>query len=170
MPPKPTAPDRRSSRLAEVTARHWQLLRAIPRTPRRVDVATMVAQLAEVGVAVHARTVQRDLERLEPLVPALSCDRRSKPFGWFWAEDVVAPLDGPGTTLASAVVLELVERLMGGALPPDLELAIRRRLPAAREVLARASEHRWVIWVERVARRAQDPSTDSRAVRTPSHS
>ncbi len=162
MPPKATAPDRRSSRLAEVTARHWQRLCAIPRAPRRIDVATMVAQLAEVGVVVHARTVQRDLERLEPLVPALSCDRRSKPFGWFWSEDAVAPLDGPGTSLASAVLLELVDRLMSGALPPDLELAIRRRLPAAAGVLARARGHRWVIWVERVARRS-DPSLPAAA-------
>lgn len=57
----------------------------IPRAPRRIDPAALEDGLRKRGIAVHRRTIQRDLRLLARVFP-LSVDGRSKPYGWGWAE------------------------------------------------------------------------------------
>lgn len=72
--------------MASATLRQWHLLALLPMGPRRADTATLAAQLAEQGLVVHRRTVQRDLIELSKLFPIVS-DERTKPYGWRWADD-----------------------------------------------------------------------------------
>jgi len=72
--------------VASATLRQWHLLTLLPVSPRRADTATLAAQLAERGLVVHRRTVQRDLLELSKLFPIVS-DERAKPYGWRWRDD-----------------------------------------------------------------------------------
>lgn len=65
--------------------RQWLILSMIPKAPPRIDVAAIEERLAELGIAVHRRTIQRDLLHLSRVFP-LVADERERPFGWRWAD------------------------------------------------------------------------------------
>lgn len=66
--------------------RQWKILALLPKHPRRIDTSTLASRLAERGISVHPRTIQRDLVSLSELFPIVA-DERSKPFGWRWADE-----------------------------------------------------------------------------------
>lgn len=66
--------------------RQWHLLTLLPKGPRRIDTATLEQLLRARGLAVHRRTIQRDLVELGAVFPIVA-DERSKPYGWRWADD-----------------------------------------------------------------------------------
>ena len=71
----------RQGSISETLFRHWQMLRLIPRAPRRIDAATLERLLRQEGIEVQRRSIQRDLESLAATFTALECDERSKPYG-----------------------------------------------------------------------------------------
>lgn len=100
--------------------RQWHLLTLLPKGPRRIDSATLVARLRERGLAIHRRTIQRDLLELATVFP-LVADERSKPYGWRWADD--------------AELLCTIPALRGvDASAPEIDLVLRVRRAAARVV------------------------------------
>ena len=95
--------------------RHWLLLRAIPRAPRKVDTATLERHLEAEGVGIHRRSIQRDLHQLSSIFP-LVCDDRSRPYGWSWARDAQV-VDLPAMDPRTAMTFRLVGRYLPHLLP-----------------------------------------------------
>lgn len=93
--------------------RKWLVLTILPRAPRRIDTGSIEARLRERGIAVHRRTIQRDLIELAEVFPIVS-DEREKPYGWQWGEDadLVGQLPPPRSAVA--------------AFPLDLSLRVRK--------------------------------------------
>jgi hypothetical protein len=127
--------------------RQWLILSRLPKAPRKVDVAWIEAELREMGIRVHRRSIQRDLVTLSQVFP-LTCDEASKPYGWSWAVDAEAPrLRGMSTHAALLIVLGA--RVFEPILPRATARFVRAELPFAERVLANASPT-LAQWHERV--------------------
>lgn len=73
----------------QTVLRYLLMLRHIPRQPQKIDVNTLRERLAEHGIDVSIRTIQRNLIELSEMFP-LTTDERCKPYGWSLLPD--APL------------------------------------------------------------------------------
>jgi predicted DNA-binding transcriptional regulator YafY len=126
--------------------RQWLILSRLPRSPRKVDAAWLEAELREMGVVVHRRSIQRDLIALSRMFP-LVCDEASKPYGWSWATDA----DGPGARVSphAALLIVLGARVFDPILPRATSRFVLAELPYAERVLANAGPA-FAGWVERV--------------------
>lgn len=100
--------------MKETLLRQWAILRAVPRYPRRVDAPSICSQLAELGMNVTLRTVQRDLNALACAFP-LDSDQ-SKPQGWCWRQGA-GQLEVPSMDVHAALTFNLVEQYMQNLLP-----------------------------------------------------
>lgn len=128
--------------------RIWLMLGMIPRAPRKIDGATLEAQLVARGYEVSRRTIQRDLERLSGLFP-LRCDDRSKPFGWSWQEEA----DGfsiPGMDPAAALTMRLIDMHLSALLPPTVRRTMQPYIAAAGKVLDRLADNPLRSWPDKV--------------------
>jgi len=56
----------------ETLLRHWQMLRLIPRHPRRISTAEIEQRLANRGYPTTRRIIQRDLDKLSREFPLVS--------------------------------------------------------------------------------------------------
>ena len=70
----------------ETISRQWDILRLIPRLPRRITVREIHEQLPAADYHVSVRTVQRDLISLSRKFP-LSCDEEGRTQCWYWMKD-----------------------------------------------------------------------------------
>jgi len=95
--------------------RHWYILQWIPRYPRKIDTATLHRRLEERGFTVTMRSVQRDLQKLEPLF-SLQCDEENKPFGWSFPKEGVG-FEFPSMSLEAALTLRLMVDYASPLLP-----------------------------------------------------
>lgn len=66
--------------------RQWEMLRLIPRAPRKTTVAELHQRLELHGHTTSNRTIERDLQNLSQHF-GLVVDQSSKPYGWSWARD-----------------------------------------------------------------------------------
>lgn len=94
--------------------RQWALLRMLPRHPRRIDTASIHKQLAQHGIYVSLRTIQRDLNDLSRIFPLAS--DQSKPQGWWFEKG--PSLEIPSMDPHAALTFNLVEQYMQHLLPP----------------------------------------------------
>jgi len=114
--------------------RQWLMLRLVPRAPRKIDARRLQRLLEQDGVDVTVRSIQRDLESLSEVFFDLSCDRRSKPYGWSW--DAKSPLlEIPNMGVRSAVTFELVRQYLASLLPRVTWKALEPHFKLARGVL-----------------------------------
>jgi len=135
--------------MAETLTRQWLLLRLIPRGPRKIDTASLEAQLTERGLVVHRRSLQRDLEALSEQMSGLCCDRRSKPYGWYWHADAPT-LELPPMDVASAVTLEMMREQLVQVLPRSSVKVLEPLFTRAREVLAQNPSTKLSRWPRKV--------------------
>ena len=106
--------------MSDALLRHWHLLRALPRAPRKTTTAQIEARLIAAGLPIDRRSIERDLHKLSATFP-LECDDRSRPYGWSWARDAEA-FDLPGMDPQTALVMQLAGDHLRPLLPPaDLE-------------------------------------------------
>lgn len=107
----------------QTLVRQLEMLRAVPRAPRRIEASALQAKLSAAGYEVSRRTIERDLHALSALFP-LVLDDRSKPYGWSWSKDAKLDLL-PGMSSSQAVALLLarahLQRLLPRALRDELE-------------------------------------------------
>lgn len=75
-----------SSNTNNTLPRQWEMLRLLPRAPRKVTVAELQTRLEVQGYPTSSRTIERDLQSLSDRFP-LVVDDASKPYGWSWARD-----------------------------------------------------------------------------------
>ena len=95
-------------RMGDAILRDRTLLRAIPRHPRKRDVASRHRDLKAAGYGITRRQVQRDLERLSGIFPIRpDVEERSHARGWSWDRNA-ALLDLPGTDPKTALMLKLL--------------------------------------------------------------
>ena len=99
----------------DTLARQWQLLRLLPRYPRRVEAKELQKRLVTEGYETTKRTIERDLASLSSVFP-IALDDRERPYGWSWQKN--APiLDVPGLTAPQALAFALVQRFLAPLLP-----------------------------------------------------
>lgn len=139
----------RQGTISETLFRQWQLLRLVPRGPRKIDAATLERLLREEGIDVHRRSIQRDLESLATSFTALVCDVRSKPYGWSWDKD--APVvEIPPMNVSTAVTLDLVRAHTVDTLPRSTLRTLAPYFDRAREVLEDNAGTRLARWPKKV--------------------
>lgn len=113
--------------------RHWHMLSAIPRRPRKVTVDALRNHLADLGYNVTTRTIQRDLENLSSRFPLVR-DDRDKPFGWSWARDAQV-LDIPGMDAQTALTFRLADAFLSPLLAPAMRAQLQPHMAQASQVL-----------------------------------
>jgi predicted DNA-binding transcriptional regulator YafY len=119
--------------MSDSLQRQWVMLSLLPREPRRVDAATLEAQLRSHGLEINRRSIQRDLVALSALFPIV-CDERTKPYQWSWAKDGPS-LEPPGMSPHTALAFKLLAEALGGALPRATLAFVRSHLKSADRVL-----------------------------------
>src|SRR3990167_7684112 len=99
----------------DTITRQWQLLRLLPRYPRKITAGDLQRLLADEGCETTKRTVERDLMSISDIFP-VSLDDREKPYGWSWQKN--APnFNIPGLSAPQALTFALVEQYLRPLLP-----------------------------------------------------
>lgn len=134
-------------------ARLFCLLQTIPAYPGAVDTTQIATLLAAEGFDTTARTVQRDLIKLEGMGYGLECVDTSKPYRWRFRKG--APMRMfPGMDISQALALLLVESHLKRLVPRATWGGLRPHLEAAHKIVEGKPARRWVERV-RVVPRAQ---------------
>jgi predicted DNA-binding transcriptional regulator YafY len=158
----------RNAPMSDTLLRQWELLRAIPRAPKKVDVASLMTKLETAGYKTTKRSIQRDLNLLSGVFP-LICDDRSTTYGWSWSGDAptfdLPAMDGP-----TALTVRLIEQFIPTLLPPTIRDLLAPQFARARAVLGANPDNALRHWTDcvRVVPRAMPllpPKFNSDAVR-----
>jgi predicted DNA-binding transcriptional regulator YafY len=133
----------------ETMLRHWTLLRAVPRPPRKIDARGLRERLEREGFDVSKRTVERDLVKLSAIFP-LTTDEAPTAQGWSWMRDAEA-FDIPGMDPEHALTLQILQRFATHLLPRSVLRGLEPQLRQADHVLAQLSpEAGPAAWPDRV--------------------
>ncbi len=138
-------------------SRLLRLLQLIPPHPRALDTTQLATLLAGDGFDTTARTVQRDLVKLEGMGFGLQCVDDSKPFRWRLSSSAKSPFL-PALDVPQALALLLVESHLSRLLPRAAWASLRSQLDAARKVVEGKPARRWLERV-RVVPRSQPLQT-----------
>lgn len=133
---------------AAILTRQWLMLRCLPREPRKIDTATLEHRLADEGIHLTRRSIQRDLQALSAVFP-LVCDDRTKPYGWSWARDA-EPFDLPAMDPRTAMTFHLVERHLAPLLPRATYRELEPHLRRAEAVLLTLDDNALARWPNKV--------------------
>ncbi len=132
--------------MSDTLLRQWELLRAIPRAPRKIDVAALMTKLETAGYKTSKRSIQRDLNLLSGVFP-LVCDDRSQTFGWSWSSDAptfdLPAMDGP-----TALTVRLIEQFIPTLLPPTIRDLLEPQFARARAVLSANPDNALQQWAD----------------------
>lgn len=101
--------------MSKTAIRMIEMLRHIPREPRKISVPELRDRLAAADFNTTVRTIQRDLQTLSTHFP-LVCDDRNHPFGWSWSRYASAQTL-PGMDAATALTFTLAEEYLKEMLP-----------------------------------------------------
>src|ERR1022692_2223575 len=138
----------RNAPMSDTLLRQWELLRAIPRAPKKIDVATLMTKLETAGYKTTKRSIQRDLNLLSGVFP-LICDDRSTTYGWSWSSDAptfdLPAMDGP-----TALTVRLIEQFIPALLPPTIRDLLAPHFARARTVLGANPGNALRQWVDGV--------------------
>jgi predicted DNA-binding transcriptional regulator YafY len=136
----------RGAGMSETLLRQWELLRSIPRAPRKVDVSTLLAKLETAGYKTSKRTLQRDLNQLSAVFPLVS-DTRGPAFGWSWSADAPAfdmpTMDGP-----TALTVRMIEQFITTLLPTTVRDQLAPQFARAKAVLDANPENSLGHWAD----------------------
>jgi predicted DNA-binding transcriptional regulator YafY len=136
----------RNGPLSDTLLRQWELLRSIPRAPRKIDVASLVTKLQTAGYETTKRSIQRDLNLLSSVFP-LICDDRSQTYGWSWSADAptfdLPAMDGP-----TALTLRLIEQFIPTLLPLTIRNQLAPQFERARAVLGANPDNALRQWAD----------------------
>jgi predicted DNA-binding transcriptional regulator YafY len=132
--------------MSDTLLRQWELLRSIPRAPRKIDVASLVTKLQTAGYKTTKRSIQRDLNLLSSVFP-LICDDRSQTYGWSWSGDAptfdLPAMDGP-----TALTLRLIEQFIPTLLPSTIRNQLAPQFERARAVLGANPDNALRQWAD----------------------
>jgi len=136
--------------MSDTLLRQWQLLRQIPRAPKKIDVANLMAKLEIAGYKTTKRSIQRDLNSLSRVFPLLCDDAGTGvAHGWSWSADAPAfdlpTMDGP-----TALTLRMIEQFIPTLLPPTVRDLLAPQFARARAVLGANPNNPLGAWADRV--------------------
>jgi predicted DNA-binding transcriptional regulator YafY len=119
--------------MSNMLLRQWEMLRSIPRAPRKIDAGALMSRLEEAGHRITLRTLQRDLNLLSSVFP-LQSDTRSTPYGWSWLANAptfdLPAMDGP-----TALTVRMIEQFIPTLLPPSIRELLAPQFARAKAVL-----------------------------------
>ena len=133
----------------ETMLRHWTLLRAVPRQPRKADARSLTDQLTRDGFEVSKRTVERDLLKLSAVFPLVN-DEEPTGRGWSWLRDADA-FDVPGMDPEAALTFQILQRFATHLLPRSVLRRLEPQLRQSESILEELSPKAGPrVWPERV--------------------
>lgn len=133
----------------DTISRQWELLHKLPTRGPGITSSELLEKMLDTGYRITKRTVERDLTELSRVFP-LTCNDRSKPFGWHWAPG--ASIDLPGMNISEALSLTLIEDTIRPLLPNGMLRALQGRFQHARKRLENmADENLAARWMSKVA-------------------
>ena len=132
--------------MSDTLLRQWELLRAIPRAPKKIDVQTLIAKLEAAGYVTSTRTMQRDLNSLSRIFP-LICDDKSIPYGWSWDAKAQA-FDLPAMDLPTALTMRMIELFIPTLLPPAIRGLLEPQFARAKATLDANPQSPLGNWVD----------------------
>lgn len=118
--------------------RNLELLRLLPRAPRRIDAASLEHRLRALGFRTTRRMIQRDLVALAAQYP-IDCIEGGKPYGWAWSADAAPPVV-PSLDVPTALLYRLAELHLAELLPAGVRAALAPHFLAAGRLLGAASD------------------------------
>ncbi len=110
--------------------RQIEILKYLPRHPRRIAVTDIRAKLNNAGHDVTVRTIQRDLIALSGAFAIIGDEQ--KPQGWSWKGD---PLQIPALDPQGALMLKLVQMFLAPMMPKTAMSALDPHFQAAGGIL-----------------------------------
>ncbi len=133
--------------MSRTAIRMIEMLRLIPREPRRISVGALGERLATLGHPTSARTIQRDLNTLSAHFP-LVCDDRDHPYGWSWSRHAQAR-SLPGMDTPTALTFCMAETYLRDMLPASVVELMQPHFRQARETLE-AAGNGLLAWEDKV--------------------
>ena len=134
--------------MADTTLRYLEMLRVLPRHPRKATAEQVHRDLKAAGFKVDRRSVERDLHRLSLQFP-IGCEEGVRPAGWYWAADS-AGLTAPGLSTQEALELELLARYLKPLVPTSSWSSLAPRLESAKATLRTLPNAPLARWRQRV--------------------
>lgn len=134
----------------ELLLRQWNMLRMIPRFPRKVTAREIMDKLKIEGFNVTKRTIERDLQSISTVFPLVS-DERDKPYGWSWSKDAPS-FDLPRLSQSEALVLKLSQQYLNKLMPNSMLSQLTPYFDAAEKSLNETSHPSPLAkWHEKIA-------------------
>ena len=129
-----------------MTLSDHDILTLLPRAPSKRSTSEIMARLMAAGHQITSRSLQRRLHSLMRTHPVITCDDKSKPYGWSIAQN--SPSSLGEISVQEAVALKLSERYLTNALPADLIDDLKHYFNQADTKLKHESLYR--AWLEKV--------------------
>ena len=127
-------------------ARHWAMLRAIPRWPQTITVAALKSAMDDDGFRPGRTTVDRDLAELARHFP-ITADTSGKTHRWSWAKGASIEFL-PSLTVPQCLALTLAQQQLRDLLPQTMFKALGPVFEVAKRELAKSD---WKEWPNRTA-------------------
>jgi predicted DNA-binding transcriptional regulator YafY len=125
--------------MSQTLLRQWIMLKYIPRSPNKIDAASIKVHLDQKGYDISKRSIERDLKALsEEGVFPIEKDDRDRPYGWYWPRNI-KPLDIPGMDSLMALSYVLIEQHIRDILPSSVTASLKPYFSQARAVLKEGS-------------------------------
>lgn len=135
--------------MAKVLLRQWEILKLVPRLPRKIGTREITSHLSNRGFSASQRSVQRDIAQLRQWFPDLTSDGDKDIPGWSWQRES-AVHDFPGLDPAIALTFKLAEQFLEPLIPPTVLNELTPYFSRASEVLKQVDEEGFEEWVDRV--------------------
>jgi predicted DNA-binding transcriptional regulator YafY len=130
--------------------RHWLMLQEIPRSPNKIDAASIRVKLNQNGYSISKRSVERDLKDLaETGIFPIEKDDRTKPYGWYWPRNI-KPINIPGMDNMTALAYVLLEQHTAELLPASISQCIKPYFQHARAVLDSSNSNNLSTWPDKI--------------------
>ena len=120
-----------SAKVRSTVFRYLTMLRLMPSRMPGVSAAELTTMLAEDGIPISKRSVERDLEQLLDMV-LVECNERGVPRGWYVNPDKTQLA---ALTVAEAMSLNLLESYLKPLLPRAFYSNVESRFRQARQML-----------------------------------
>ena len=135
--------------MSKVLLRQWNLLKLIPRQPKKTTSGQLTETLINQGFDTTRRTTQRDLQQLAGLFPELVNDGHRDEMGWSWLKDT--PLhDLPVIDPPTALTFQLAQTFLSDFIPPAALIQLQPYMRCSEEVLQNVDQPGLQKWSEMI--------------------
>ncbi len=152
-------------RTRETIYRYLVMLQTIPREPASIEVRALRDRLADDGLTVSLRTIQRDLRQLEEFTAFPLVSRgQGKTVRWSWEKEA-ALLELPAMGPRQALAFRLAEEHLAPLLPPSTVGLLTPHFERARHVLQSVWGTPTAAWGKKVRLIGRGPALSPPAIK-----